>query len=276
MNGIMVMGTASDVGKTMICTALCRLLSDEGMRVAPFKSQNMSRFSARTEDGKEMSLAQFLQAEAARTKPVIEMNPILLKPVGNGKSDVRFFGEAFDAVDGMEYRAQFFDRALQAIRTSLDRLAESYDTIVIEGAGSPAEVNLNDREIVNMRVADMADVPVLLVANIDRGGAIASIVGTLQLLAPEHRARVKGILINKFHGDVALFQEGVDFIETYTGIRVAGVIPHKMNHGIEEEDMDRPIAEAPAGTDVYHAWAAHIKAHIDWPFVKSIIAGQVD
>jgi adenosylcobyric acid synthase len=276
MKGIMVMGTASDVGKTMICTALCRLLSDEGMRVAPFKSQNMSRFSATTEDGKEMSRAQYLQAEAARTKPVIEMNPILLKPLGNMKSDVRFFGETFEAVDGMEYRTQFFERGLQAIRTSLDRLAESFDTLVIEGAGSPAEVNLNDREIVNMRVADMADVPVLLVADIDRGGAIASIVGTLQLMAPEHRSRVKGIIINKFHGDAALFQEGVNFIESYTGIRVAGVIPHKMNHGIEEEDVDRPLTEAPAGTDVYDAWAKHVKSHIDWPFVLSIIAGQVD
>lgn len=271
MKGIMVMGTASDVGKTMICTALCRLLSDEGMRVAPFKSQNMSRFSAKTEDGKEMSRAQFLQAEAARTKPVIEMNPILLKPLDNSKADVRFFGEKFEAVDGMKYRKQFFDRALKAIRTSLDRLAESFDTVVVEGAGSPAEVNLNDREIVNMRVADMADVPVLLVADIDRGGAIASIVGTLQLLSPEHRARVKGIIINKFHGDTALFQEGVDFIESHTGIRVAGVIPHKMNHGIEEEDMDRPMTEAPAGTDVYDAWAAHVKAHLDWPFVLGLV-----
>ncbi|MFS0690512.1 cobyric acid synthase [Sporosarcina sp. 179-K 8C2 HS] len=276
MKGIMVMGTASDVGKTMICTALCRLLSDEGMRVAPFKSQNMSRFSARTEDGKEMSRAQFLQAEAARTKPVIEMNPILLKPLDNRKADVRFFGETFNAVDGMEYREQFFDRGVKAIRTALDKLSKSFDTVVIEGAGSPAEVNLNDREIVNTRVADMAEVPVLLVADIDRGGAIASIVGTLQLLAPEHRARVKGIVINKFHGDAALFQEGVDFIESYTGIRVAGVIPHKMNHGIEEEDMDRPMTAAPVGTDVYDAWAAHVKAHIDWPFVMSIIAGQVD
>ncbi|HEX5564224.1 MAG TPA: AAA family ATPase, partial [Sporosarcina sp.] len=211
------------------------------------------------------------QAEAARTKPVIEMNPILLKPLGNMKADVRFIGEKFEAVDGMEYRKQFFDRALKAIRTSLDRLAESFDVLVIEGAGSPAEVNLNDREIVNMRIADMADVPVLLVADIDRGGAIASIVGTLQLLSPEHRARVKGIIINKFHGDAALFQEGVDFIESYTGIRVAGVIPHKMNHGIEEEDMDRPLTVAPAGTDIYAAWAEHVNAHIDWPFVLGLV-----
>ncbi|WOV87958.1 cobyric acid synthase [Sporosarcina oncorhynchi] len=276
MKGIMVMGTASDVGKTMICTALCRLLSDEGMRVAPFKSQNMSRFSARTEKGEEMSRAQVLQAEAARTKPVIEMNPILLKPLGNMQSEVRFFGRNFKAIDGMAYREQFFDRAIEAIRTSLNRLSETYETVVIEGAGSPAEVNLNDREIVNMRVADMADVPVLLVADIDRGGAIASIVGTLVLLEPAHRARVKGIIINKFHGDVSLFAEGVDFIESYTGIRVVGVVPHMMDHGIEEEDMDRVASIAPADVDVYDAWAAHIKAHLDWPFVLDIIKGRAD
>ena len=276
MKGIMVMGTASDVGKTMICTALCRLLSDEGMRVAPFKSQNMSRFSARTEKGEEMSRAQVLQAEAARTKPVIEMNPILLKPLGNMQSEVRFFGRNFKAIDGMAYREQFFDRAIEAIRTSLNRLSETYETVVIEGAGSPAEVNLNDREIVNMRVADMADVPVLLVADIDRGGAIASIVGTLVLLEPAHRARVKGIIINKFHGDVSLFAEGVDFIESYTGIRVVGVVPHLMDHGIEEEDMDRVASIAPADIDVYDAWAAHIKAHLDWPFVLTLIEGRAD
>ncbi|WHT48373.1 cobyric acid synthase [Sporosarcina thermotolerans] len=206
----------------------------------PFKSQNMSRFSTKAINGEEMSRAQYLQAEAARTTPIIEMNPILIKPVGGMKSDVRFFGEAFNAIDGFAYREQFFTKAIDAIRTSLDRLNEKFDVLVIEGAGSPAEVNLNDREIVNMRVADMADVPVLLVADIDRGGAIASIVGTLQLMEPEHRARVKGIVINKFHGDVALFEEGIDFIETYTGIRVVGVIPHMMNHGIEEEDTDRP------------------------------------
>ncbi|WP_339252008.1 cobyric acid synthase [Sporosarcina sp. FSL W8-0480] len=276
MNGIMVMGTASDVGKTMICTALCRLFSDEGMRVAPFKSQNMSRFSAKAVNGEEMSRAQYLQAEAARTTPIIEMNPILIKPVGGMKSDVRFFGEAFNAIDGFAYREQFFTKAIDAIRSSLDYLSKNFDVVVIEGAGSPAEVNLNDREIVNMRVADMADVPVFLVADIDRGGAIASIVGTLQLMEPKHRARVKGILINKFHGDVTLFKEGIDFIETYTGIRVAGIIPHMMNHGIEEEDADRPQQNAPTGIDIYDEWAKHVKAHIDWPYVLSVIkeAGQ--
>lgn len=272
MNGLIVLGTASDSGKTMICTALCRILSDEGVRVTPFKSQNMSRFSAITENGEEMSRAQFIQAQAARTKPSIYMNPILLKPVADMKSEVFFFGEKFGPIAGMAYREQFFTRGIEAINTSFAKLAATYETVIIEGAGSPAEVNLNDREIVNMRVAEIADVPAILVADIDRGGAIASIVGTLQLLPTEHRKRVKAIIINKFHGDVSLFQEGIEFIESYTGVPVAGVIPYKIDHGIEEEDMDRPVMKAPAGIDVYDAWAKHVKAHLNWPLIKEILS----
>ncbi|WP_342508398.1 cobyric acid synthase [Sporosarcina sp. FSL K6-2383] len=272
MNGLMVLGTASDSGKTMICTALCRILSDEGVRVTPFKSQNMSRFSATTDNGEEMSRAQFIQALAARTVPRIEMNPILLKPVAGMKSEVLFFGEKFGPIAGMTYREQFFNRAIEVIQTSLNKLAESYDTVIIEGAGSPAEVNLNDREIVNMRVAEIADVPAVLVADIDRGGAIASIVGTLQLLSPAHRARVRAIIINKFHGDVSLFQEGIEFIETYTGIPVAGVIPYKVDHGIEEEDADRPVMSAPRGVDIYDEWAAHVKENLNWSLLTNILS----
>lgn len=276
MNGLIVLGTASDSGKTMICTALCRLLADEGIRVTPFKSQNMSRFSALTEKGEEMSRAQVIQAAAARTVPTIEMNPILLKPGGGMQSEVFILGERFGPIAGMAYREQFFNRGIEAIQTSLAKLSETYDTVVIEGAGSPAEVNLNDREIVNMRVAEIADVPALLVADIDRGGAIAAIVGTLQLMAPQHRSRVKAIIINKFHGDLTFFQDGIDFIESYTGIPVAGVIPFKNNHGIEEEDVDRPVMAAPGGIDIYDEWAAHVKAHLNWPLVQEILAGQVE
>ncbi|MFJ7934272.1 cobyric acid synthase [Sporosarcina sp. NPDC096371] len=272
MNGLIVLGTASDSGKTMICTALCRILSDEGARVTPFKSQNMSGFSATTDSGEEMSRAQFIQALAARTTPSIYMNPILLKPMPRMKSEVLFFGKKFGPVAGMAYREQFFNQGIEAIQTSLGKLAETYDTVIIEGAGSPAEVNLNDREIVNMRVAEIADVPAVLVADIDRGGAIASIVGTLQLLPAAHRERVKAIIINKFHGDVSLFQEGVEYIETYTGIPVVGVIPYKGNHGIEEEDADRPVMRAPHGVDIYDEWAAHVKAHLNWPLLKAILS----
>ncbi len=271
MNGIIVLGTASDSGKTMICTALCRLLADEGVRVTPFKSQNMSRFSARTENGEEISRAQFIQAVAARTKPSIHMNPILLKSMPGMKSEVHVLGKRWGPVSGMAYRDQFFKRGIEAIEIALDKLSETYETVIIEGAGSPAEVNLNDREIVNMRVAEMANVPAVLVADIDRGGAIASIVGTLQLLPPNHRARIKAIIINKFHGDISLFQEGVEFIESYTGVPVAGVIPYKGNHGIEEEDTDRPVTQAPMGIDVYDAWANHVKANLDWSLMKKVL-----
>ena len=271
MNGIIVLGTASDSGKSMICTALCRILVNKGVRVAPFKSQNMSTFAELLEDGNEISRAQFIQAEAARVKPSIHMNPILLKPVLNMRADVYMLGENFPAVPGMAYREKFFDQALKTIRGSLDKLAETYETVVIEGAGSPAEVNLNDREIVNMRVAEIADVPAVLVADIDRGGAIASVVGTLQLLKPQHRSRVQAIIINKFHGDISLFQEGIEFIESYTGISVAGVIPYKADHGIEEEDSLRPVTKSPVGIDLYDAWANHVEAHLDWALMERIL-----
>ncbi len=275
MNGLMILGTASDSGKTMICTALCRLLADEGVSVTPFKSQNMTSFSALTAKGEVISRAQTIQAIAARTEPIIEMNPILLKPTTDMKSEVFFLGEKFGPIEGMTYRQQYYNRGIQTIEFALRSLALTYETVIIEGAGSPAEVNLNDREIVNMRVADIADVPAILVADIDRGGAIASIVGTLQLLTPKHRERVKGILINKFHGDSSLFKEGVEFIESYTGIPVVGVIPYKVDHGIEEEDMERPIVMAPYAVDVYDEWAKHVKAHLDWSLIKRILTKGV-
>lgn len=272
MNGIIVLGTASDSGKSMICTALCRILANKDVHVTPFKSQNMSAFTATTENGKEMSRAQFIQAEAAKTSPSIYMNPIMLKPVANMKAEVYIFGEEFGAIAGMAYRKEFFNHAVEAIHHSIGKLAETYETVIIEGAGSPAEVNLNDREIVNMRVAEIADVPAVLVADIDRGGAIASIVGTLQLLEPKHRSRIKAIIINKFHGDISLFQEGVEFIESYTGIPVAGVIPYKVDHGIEEEDAARPVTKSPVGINVFDAWANHVKAHLNWSLMERIIA----
>lgn len=275
MNGIIVLGTASDSGKSMICTALCRILADEQIRVAPFKSQNLSPFTVEIEKGKEISRAQFIQAMAARTPPSIYMNPIMLKPSSHMYTEVSILGENLGATDGFAYRELFFDRAVRAIQQALSRLSETYTTVIIEGAGSPAEVNLNDREIVNMRVAEIADVPALLVADIDRGGAIAAIVGTLQLLKPEQRARIKGIMINKFHGDIALFKEGIAFIESYTGIPVVGVIPYKDNHGIEEEDQDRPVLKAPSEVDIYDDWASHVKCHLNWPLVKEIISQGV-
>ncbi len=267
----MILGTASDVGKSMIATAFCRILANENLKVAPFKSQNLSSFTTEIGGGKEISRAQFIQAEAAKTPASIYMNPIMLKIRKSMRAEVSILGNHFGEMKGFEYRERFYDQAVAAIEHSIQKLSESYEAIIIEGAGSPAEVNLNDREVVNMRVAEIADVPAILVAPIDKGGAIASIVGTLQLLPPEQRKRVKGIIINKFRGDLTWFQDGIDFIESYTGIPVVGVIPYQDNHGIEEEDVDRPVTNAPSQIDIYEEWANHVKKHLDWSFVQEII-----
>lgn len=271
MKGIIILGTASDAGKSMVCTAFCRLFANEHVRVTPFKSQNLSSFTEKIGTGEEISRAQYIQAIAAKTTASLYMNPIMLKIRPGMRSEVSMLGENFGEMAGRDYREHFFEQALQSIRFSLEQLAKKYETVVIEGAGSPSEVNLNDREVVNMRVAEIAQVPALLVVPIDRGGAIAAIVGTLELLPQEHRNRVKGIIINKFRGDLSWFQEGVDFIESYTGIPVVGVIPYKENHGIEEEDANRPVTKAPLGVDIYEEWAAHVKKHLDWSLVKKII-----
>jgi len=234
MRGIMIQGTSSDVGKSMLCTAFCRILSDQGVKVAPFKSQNMSNNSYVTILGEEMGRAQGVQAEAARTIATVDMNPILLKPESGMKSQVVLFGKKLETMDGMDYRAQFYEKGLQAINQALANLAKNFTHLVIEGAGSPAEMNLNDRELVNMTVAKRADVPVILVADIERGGVFASIVGTLALI-PE-KERVKGLIVNKFRGDAKLFEDGVRFLESYTGIPVLGVIPYMDHHEIEQED----------------------------------------
>ena len=248
MRGIMIQGTASDVGKSMICTALCRIFSDQGLEVAPFKSQNMSNNSYVTVRGEEIGRAQGVQAEAARTLATVDMNPILLKPESDMKSQVVLFGKKLETMDGMDYRAQFYEKGLAAIDQALENLARDFTHLVIEGAGSPAEVNLNDRELVNMAVAKRADVPVILVADIERGGVFASIVGTLALM-PEPE-RVKGLIINKFRGDVRLFADGIRFLESYTGIPVLGVIPHMPNHEIEQEDsLGVPAVQRVSGVE---------------------------
>jgi adenosylcobyric acid synthase len=230
----MIQGTSSDVGKSMICTAFCRILADDGKKVAPFKSQNMSNNSYVTVLGEEIGRAQGVQAEAAGVVATVDMNPILLKPESGMKSQVVLFGKKTMVMDGMDYRERFYEQGQAAIAQALANLGKTFTHVVIEGAGSPAEVNLNDRDLVNMAVAVQADVPVILVADIERGGVFASIVGTLALMPqPE---RVKGLLINKFRGDIRLFEDGVAFLESYTGLPVLGVIPYLPDHRIEQED----------------------------------------
>ncbi|WP_156289605.1 cobyric acid synthase [Oceanobacillus salinisoli] len=236
MRGIMIQGTGSDVGKSLITTALCRLFVKDGIKVAPFKSQNMSNNSYVTMDGKEIGRAQGIQAEAAKTAATVWMNPILLKPRSDLQSEIVLFGKRAETLSGRDYREKFYRKGLEAIQSSLDYLEKEFDVVVIEGAGSPVEINLNDREIVNMKVAELADVPVLLVADIERGGVFANIVGTLELLSPDERSRVQGLIINKFRGDIGLFQDGVKWLEEKTGIPVLGVLPYKEKHQIDGED----------------------------------------
>ncbi len=236
MQGIMIQGCSSDAGKSYIATALCRVLADMGYDVSPFKSQNMANNSYVTWDGGEIGRAQGVQAEAARVRPETYMNPILLKPQQESGSEVVLFGQVFKSMPGHDYHANFtMNEGLQAMRRALALIEQKHDMIVIEGAGSPAEVNLNAKEIVNMRVAREADVPVLLVVDINRGGSFAAIVGTLQLLGAD-RERVKGLIFNQFRGDLSLFAGGVRWIEEYTGIKVVGVMPYLGDVNIEGED----------------------------------------
>jgi adenosylcobyric acid synthase len=290
MKGVMIQGTASDVGKSLIATALCRLFSNEGVKVAPFKSQNMANNSYITLDGLEIGLAQGIQAEAARTDATVWMNPILLKPQSSMDSEIILLGKPVETLSGSGYRESFYETGIGIIKKALGQLRKDYEVLILEGAGSPVEMNLKDRELVNMKVAQMADVPVFLVSDIDRGGIFASLIGTLELLTKEERNRVKGIIINKFRGDPSLFQDGVKWIEDKTGIPVLGVLPYIHNHMIEREDStDIPISKLnQAHQNVglsekekvdaesllqsrYDALALEMGDHLDWEKIKVII-----
>ncbi|PYI57505.1 cobyric acid synthase [Paenibacillus flagellatus] len=233
---IMFQGTSSDAGKSILTTALCRILLQDGRRVAPFKSQNMSLNSYVTPDGKEIGRAQGMQADACRIAATTDMNPILLKPKKDMVSQVVVHGKPLRDYDARSYRETYLGEAEQIVKDALARLRSRYDVVVIEGAGSPAEINLKDRDIVNMRLAGWADAPVVLIADIDRGGVFASLVGTLDILTPEERDRVKGFVINKFRGDVSLLKPGLDWLERRTGKPVLGVIPYLPELGLEDED----------------------------------------
>ena len=233
---LMIQGTHSDAGKSAIVTALCRIFKQDGYKTAPFKSQNMALNSYITVDGKEIGRAQGVQAEAAGIVATTDMNPILIKPTGEYQSQIVVHGKPYRNMKAGEYRQNFFEEGYKLISESYNRLVEGFERIIIEGAGSPAEVNLNDRELVNMRVAQIANAPVILVGDIEKGGVFASLVGTLQLLTPEDKRRVIGVIINKFRGDVSLLQPGLDWFEEYTGIPVLGVVPYIHNLLIEAED----------------------------------------
>jgi adenosylcobyric acid synthase len=235
MKAIMVVGTTSHAGKSLLTAALCRILSRQGWRVTPFKGQNMALNSYVTSTGGEIGHAQAVQAWAAGITPRVEMNPILLKPQGDMTSQVILKGRVAGRAGAAEYYEQFFDLGWQAIEESLQRLSEEFDLVICEGAGSPAEINLKHRDLTNMRVARHLNAPTLLVVDIERGGAFAHVVGTLELLDPEERALIKGVIINKFRGQQSLLQSGIDWLQERTGIPVVGVIPW-MDQAFPAED----------------------------------------
>lgn len=277
MRGVMIQGTASDVGKTLFLTALCRILANEGYHVAPFKSQNMSNHTYITKDGLEIAKAQALQAKAAKIEPTVWMSPIILKPGTDVQSEVVMLGKPVGSVSGRAYRDVYYERGLDVIKKSLSMLEEPFDFVIMEGAGSPVEVNLKDKELVNMKVAELADVPVILVADINRGGVFASIVGTLELLTASERKRVRGIVVNKFRGDISMFEDGVKWIEDKVNIPVLGVIPY-LEHRLEAEDslseqtmQEHGVVNQTTVEEDFDDLANQVKQSIDVEEIKKII-----
>ena len=232
---LMLQGTGSSVGKSLLCAALCRIYRRAGIDVVPFKAQNMALNSYVTRDGLEMGRAQVVQAEAASVEPTVDMNPVLLKPETGTRCQVIVGGKPVTSLSAADYFGRKLD-LWPTVAEALDRLRAAHELVVIEGAGSPAEINLRDKDIVNMRVARYADSPVLLVGDIDRGGVFASLLGTLEWLLPEERALVRGFVINKFRGDVRLLAPGPDMLTERTGVPVLGVVPYARDLGIAEED----------------------------------------
>ncbi len=231
---IMVQGTMSNAGKSLIAAGLCRIFRQDGLKAAPFKSQNMALNSYATKEGLEMGRAQAMQAEAAGIEPMVCMNPILLKPSSDSGSQVIVNGRSIGDMEAREY-FEYKTNLIPEIKAAFRKLEEDHDIIVIEGAGSPAEINLKENDIVNMGLAEMVDAPVLLVGDIDRGGVFAQLLGTVILLEESEKARVGGFIINKFRGDATLLDSGIEMLEEKSGIPVAGVVPY-MDIKVEDED----------------------------------------
>ncbi|MDM8348826.1 cobyric acid synthase [Pseudomonas sp. sp1636] len=235
MTTLMVQGTTSDAGKSTLVTALCRWLKRQGVAVVPFKPQNMALNSAVTQDGGEIGRAQAVQAQAAGLAPHSDMNPVLLKPNSDIGAQVIIHGRALTSMDAAAYH-DYKQVAMSAVLQSHQRLSAAYPVVMVEGAGSPAEINLRAGDIANMGFAEAVDCPVILIADIDKGGVFAHLIGTLALLSESEQARIQGFVINRFRGDIALLQPGLDWLEARTGKPVLGVLPYLMDFHLEAED----------------------------------------
>jgi adenosylcobyric acid synthase len=271
---VMVLGTGSHVGKSLLTTALCRIFKQDGLRVAPFKAQNMSLNSAATPEGGEIGRAQALQAEAAGIAPTVDMNPILLRPTSDRRSQVIVRGKISEDLDALTYHRTRVSELFPLVCESYERLAARFDVIVLEGAGSPAEINLRDGDIVNMRMAHAANARCLLVGDIDRGGIFASLYGTLALLEERDRARIAGVVVNKFRGELALFASGVAMLEDRIAKPCFGVVPWLHDIGLEEEDGvsfdDVPRATQPQWRDAENACRRTRVCVVAWPHLANV------
>lgn len=233
----MFVGTGSDVGKSVITTGFCRIFKQDGHQPAPFKAQNMSNFSVILDDGAEMAIAQSTQAEAARIKPTVDMNPIMLKPTADHQSNVLLLGKSLGVKNAYEYfRGEGWLHLRDEAHRAYDRLEKQYSPMVLEGAGSISELNLKDRDMVNLAMGMYAKANIILIADIERGGIFASLYGSIMLLAEEERHYIKGIIINKFRGDMKFFESGVKMIEELCKVPVLGVIPYYQDIEIVAED----------------------------------------
>ena len=265
---LMVQGTTSDAGKTTVVAALCRLLARQGVKVVPFKPQNMALNSAVTADGGEIGRAQALQAQAAGLAPHTDMNPVLLKPSSDIGAQVIIHGKVQADMDARDYH-QYKTVAMQAVLESYQRLGARYDAIIVEGAGSPAEINLRDRDIANMGFAEAVDCPVILVADIDRGGVFAHIVGTLSCLSESERKRTIGFVINRFRGDISLLEPGLEWLEQQTGKPVLAVLPYLQGLFLDAEDAIQPMQKTRGGFRVVVPVLPRISNHTDFDALRA-------
>jgi Cobyric acid synthase len=283
MGCIMIQGTSSSAGKSIIVTALCRILADEGYKVAPFKAQNMSSRLYAIDDGKGgvIALAQALQAFAARVKPSVYMNPILLKPLGNYMSSVIVLGKEYKIMHAKEYYKRFaLNKGLSIAINAFKELSSNNDAVVIEGAGSPAEINISKYDIANMRLAERINAPVLIVSDIERGGCFASMLGTLNLLRRHERELVKGFIINKFRGDMNILDTAISKFKHIAKKDVIGVIPYIDDLKIPEEDSLGSNSNEPFNIDIsmlndmLNKLCDIIKRSIDMDIIKELIVAS--